>query len=101
MLELAGIRDVLAKSLGTTTPINMTRATVEGLREPRAPRGRRPAAGQDDRRGDPDPRAATLAREEAALAKERAEAEQRRAGVWLEPDARVHDRDRGQRGECG
>ena len=32
MLELAGIRDVLAKSLGTTTPINMTRATVDGLR---------------------------------------------------------------------
>jgi small subunit ribosomal protein S5 len=32
VLELAGIRDVLAKSLGTTTPINMTRATVQGLR---------------------------------------------------------------------
>jgi small subunit ribosomal protein S5 len=32
VLELAGIRDVLAKSLGTTTPINMTRATVEGLK---------------------------------------------------------------------
>ena len=32
VLELAGIRDVLAKSLGTTTPINMTRATVDGLR---------------------------------------------------------------------
>ena len=32
VLELAGIRDVLAKSLGTTTPINMTSATVNGLR---------------------------------------------------------------------
>ncbi len=32
VLELAGIRDVLAKSLGTTTPINMTRATIDGLR---------------------------------------------------------------------
>jgi len=32
VLELAGIRDVLAKSLGTTNPINMTRATVDGLR---------------------------------------------------------------------
>ena len=31
VLELAGIRDVLAKSLGTTNPINMTRATVQGL----------------------------------------------------------------------
>jgi small subunit ribosomal protein S5 len=32
VLELAGIRDVLAKSLGTTNPINMTRATVNGLK---------------------------------------------------------------------
>ncbi len=32
VLELAGIRDVLAKSIGTTTPINMTRATVDGLK---------------------------------------------------------------------
>jgi small subunit ribosomal protein S5 len=31
VLELAGIRDVLAKSLGTTNPINMCRATVNGL----------------------------------------------------------------------
>ena len=31
VLELAGIRDVLAKSLGTTTPINMTQATIDGL----------------------------------------------------------------------
>ncbi len=32
VLELAGIRDVLAKSLGTTNPINMCRATVDGLK---------------------------------------------------------------------
>jgi len=31
VLELAGIRDVLAKSLGTTNPINMCRAKVNGL----------------------------------------------------------------------
>ncbi len=51
VLELAGIRDVLAKSLGTTTPINMTRATVNGLQAARPARGRRCAARQDDRRG--------------------------------------------------
>jgi small subunit ribosomal protein S5 len=37
VLELAGIRDVLAKSLGTTNPINMARATVNALKELRRP----------------------------------------------------------------
>jgi small subunit ribosomal protein S5 len=37
VLELAGIRDVLAKSLGTTNPINMATATVQGLKALRRP----------------------------------------------------------------
>jgi small subunit ribosomal protein S5 len=37
ILELAGIRDILAKSLGTTNPINMAKATVDGLRSLRRP----------------------------------------------------------------
>jgi small subunit ribosomal protein S5 len=37
ILELAGIRDILAKSLGTTNPINMAKATVYGLRNLRRP----------------------------------------------------------------
>src|SRR5919202_634832 len=37
VLELAGIRDILAKSLGTTNPINMAKATVDALRSLRRP----------------------------------------------------------------
>ena len=37
VLELAGVRNVLAKSLGTTNPINMAKATVVALRELRRP----------------------------------------------------------------
>ncbi len=37
VLELAGIRDILAKSLGTPTPINLLKATVDGLQKLRRP----------------------------------------------------------------
>ena len=32
-MELAGVQDILSKSLGSNTPINMIRATVNGLSE--------------------------------------------------------------------
>jgi len=31
VLELAGIRDIVSKSLGTSTPVNLVRATINGL----------------------------------------------------------------------
>src|SRR2546429_1903752 len=37
VLELGGIRDILAKSLGTTNPTNMLKATVNGLQRLRRP----------------------------------------------------------------
>jgi small subunit ribosomal protein S5 len=37
VLELGGVRDILAKSLGTTNPVNMLKATVNGLQSLRRP----------------------------------------------------------------
>jgi small subunit ribosomal protein S5 len=37
VLELAGIRDVLSKSLGTQNPINLVKATVDGLQSLKRP----------------------------------------------------------------
>jgi small subunit ribosomal protein S5 len=37
VLELAGIHDILSKSLGTQNPINLVKATVSGLRNLRTP----------------------------------------------------------------
>ena len=70
VLELGGIRDVLAKSLGTTNPINMLKAAEQALRQLRRPedvakaRGKqisevlpyqRPPVADDDERGEREP----------------------------------------------
>ena len=37
VLELAGVQNVLAKCYGSTNPVNVVRATFEGLRQMRSP----------------------------------------------------------------
>ena len=37
VLELAGVRDILAKSLGNPNPVNLLKATVDGLQKLRRP----------------------------------------------------------------
>jgi len=37
VLELGGVRDILAKSLGTANPINLLMATVDGLKSLKRP----------------------------------------------------------------
>jgi small subunit ribosomal protein S5 len=86
VLELAGIRNVLAKSLGTTNPINMAKATVDALTRLRRPeevariRGKQisevlpyrhvePAENGAAAADEPEPEAATVAEEEQAVAK--------------------------------
>jgi small subunit ribosomal protein S5 len=36
VLEAAGVRDILSKTLGSTNPVNVTRATIEALRSLRS-----------------------------------------------------------------
>ncbi|MDA0788291.1 MAG: 30S ribosomal protein S5 [Proteobacteria bacterium] len=39
VLEVAGVHDVLAKSYGSTNPVNVMRATFKGLQKMRSPEG--------------------------------------------------------------
>jgi small subunit ribosomal protein S5 len=63
VLELGGIRDVLAKSLGTTNPINMLKAAEVALRELRRPEEVAQARGKSVR--DVLPERPVVAEEEA------------------------------------
>jgi hypothetical protein len=101
VLELGGVRNVLAKSLGTTNPINMAKATVAALQDLRRPedvakiRGKRihevlplpatPAATEEPAAEEAAP-AAEVASEEPPPV-ERAPAEEEAPTAEVEPEA--------------
>ena len=60
ILEMAGIRDILAKSLGSSNGINVAHATIAGLSNLRRPDEVARPQGQVGRRGHPGRRAAGL-----------------------------------------
>ena len=84
VLELGGVHDVLAKSLGTTNPINMAKATVAALQDLRRPedvakiRGKRisevlplpatPAAAEEEAAPPQEPAAEVVEAEPAQVA---------------------------------
>ena len=89
VLELAGIHDILSKSLGTQNPINLVKATITGLRELRTPEEVARLRGLTINRvlGLADPPAGGGAPEQAApegVAPEQAAQEQAPAGTAQE-----------------
>jgi len=70
VLELGGVHDVLAKSLGTTNPINMAKATVAALQDLRRPEDVAKIRGKRISEVLPLPATPAAAEEEAALPQE-------------------------------
>ena len=68
VLELAGVRNVLAKSLGTTNPINMAKATIAALKELRRPEDVARIRGKQISEVLPLPSIKTLLQQEEAAA---------------------------------
>ena len=62
VLELGGIRDVLTKSIGTQNPINLVKATMQGLRACAAPRTWRSCAGSPSARSSASSETAAASR---------------------------------------
>jgi small subunit ribosomal protein S5 len=67
VLELGGVRDILAKSLGTANPINLLMATVDGLKNLKRPEEVAKLRGKEVREVI-KPHSEVVAEHEAALA---------------------------------
>ena len=74
LVECAGIKDILSKSLGSSNPINIVHATIAGLRSLRRPEDIARGRGRDVHEIAPRPMLEGMAEAELAMAQKRAEA---------------------------
>jgi small subunit ribosomal protein S5 len=80
VVEAAGIKDVLSKSLGSDNPINIVNAAIQGLRQLRRPEEIARLRGMDAREVAPGLMVQGVADAQMAMAAKRAETEQEAAG---------------------
>jgi small subunit ribosomal protein S5 len=88
VLELGGVRDILAKSLGTANPINLLMATVDGLKSLKRPEDVAKLRGKEIREVI-KPYSETRAEAEAAVAAAAVEAEAEVAAAPPAPAAKA------------
>ena len=88
VLELGGVRDILAKSLGTANPINLLMATVDGLKSLKRPEDVAKLRGKQIREVI-KPYSETRAEAEAAVAAAAVEAEAEVAAAAPAPAAKA------------
>ena len=88
VLELGGIRDVLAKSLGTTNPINMLKAAEVALRELRRPEEVAQARGKSVR--DVLPERAVVESEEVSEPQQVSETQPANVEETADAEAQAH-----------
>jgi small subunit ribosomal protein S5 len=74
VVEAAGIKDILSKSLGSGNPINIVHAAIAGLRDLRRPEEIARRRGRDVNEIAPRPMLEAVARAQVTMAAKRAEA---------------------------